>query len=102
MTESIKGQTKVAEAYEAMHRFADALNALEGEEVLAEICRDAGAKFSPDVRLEMIFQLLTVNASGPENIGTRSRHDALDLAEKMGQDWCQWLYHFAVLCTKLA
>ena len=103
MTDNNTTQMKVTSVYKSMRVFADELNEFAGEEVLADICKDFAIKeLAYEVRLELIFRLITANAPEPENVSTLSRHDALDLAEKLGPEWCQWLYRFAVLCTKLA
>lgn len=103
MTDVFTPSTQIAETYEAMRGFADKLNALIGEEVLGPVCRDfARNELANDARMELIFQLLTATADSPDTLGVEVKHDAVQLAETLGPDWCQWLYRFAVLCTKLA
>lgn len=103
MTDVLKPLTQIDETYEAMRAFREKLNELTGEEILVAVCRDfACGKLEDSVRRELILQLLTAKAGGPNEFGLEVKQDAVHLAEMLGPEWCQWLYRFAVLCTKLA
>lgn len=94
--------TQVGVAYSTARAFANALNALDGEEEQARVLTELVLySLTPEARLKLAFAALT---DGDEN-EELSRHDktfALELAMDRGPDWCQWLYKFAVLCTKVA
>jgi hypothetical protein len=57
-----------------------------------------------DERAALIFQGLTVNAGTGNGLelGKADKAFAVELADTIGPDYAQWLYHFSVLVTKLA
>lgn len=90
-------------AYKAMREFTEALNDLQGDEMLGGVFSDFIRHLPEDTRTTLAFQAITHCANGEtEALGFKAKAGALALAEEMGPDWAQWLYKFAVLVTKLA
>jgi hypothetical protein len=83
--------------------FFEALAQWDGEglqdSILAEILRDHATK---DSRAMLAFQVLGLEAGTSDEMTKETKLFAIELAETMGPDWAQWLYHFAKLVTKLA
>lgn len=73
------------------------------QEVDPELAAQALADFTGrlgDMRPDAIFQVLTAG-SDPDGLAPIDQHLAVDVAKLIGPEWAQWMYHFAVLVTKL-
>lgn len=64
--------------------------------------REIAQAFSPADRATLIIELLRA-FSLPEGheLNAADKLLALIMAEKLGHEKAQWLYHFSVLCTRL-
>lgn len=88
--------------YAAMYAFRDEVNKWEGEDLLNSVAADLAATLNEDARAELAFQLLTSGSRDDGEMGVSAKKFAVAFAHKIGPDWGQWLYRFAVLVTKLA
>tara|TARA_R110000868_G_scaffold307378_3_gene568868 strand:+ start:5697 stop:6053 length:357 start_codon:yes stop_codon:yes gene_type:complete len=100
--ESQSNGVDVFQLYNATTNFTFAFTAWTGEEMQLEVAAHLAASLSAEDRARLIFQLLTCSSKEPEVISPADKLFAVHLAEEMGPDWCQWMYHFTVLCTKLS
>ena len=98
-----KAMTRMDETHLAMVEFTDLFNAWDGEEVQADIADDFTQVLTPEARNTLLMQLLlSGHAPNHDSLSFADKEFGLRLAEKLGPDWCQWLYKFAVFMTKVA
>lgn len=99
------GLTKLREAGKA---FFQELAKWDGEELQSETIADLLAEHvTPKSRAQLAMQVLMLevhpsNCDDPVFINRDSKVFAVTLAETLGPESAQWLYHFAKLVTKLA
>lgn len=85
--------------------FFEALGKWDGEKLQAGIVRDLLANITTETRAALAVEALMVNARPEGDKPELSQGDkllALEVAQYVGEDGAQWLYHFAKLVTKLA
>ena len=68
----------------------------------AVAAREMVRHLDDESRAQLVFQLLTHGGTDPVQLTHRDKQFALELSDLIGPDHAQWLYRFAVLCTKLA
>ena len=88
------------ELYETCSSFAETLGDWDGDELQAEALAAMTKKLTPESRCTLVMQVMLAGAND-ENLSVEDKVFAARLADKLGPDWCQWFYHFAVLTTKL-
>ena len=81
--------------------YAEAFNAWDGELQAVE-AMEMARHLDDESRAQLVFQLLTHGGTDPTFLSHRDKQFALELSGLIGPDHAQWLYRFAVLCTKLA
>lgn len=87
--------------------FFEALAEWDGEELQGAIITDLIAQHCTlESRVQLVFQALMNGTSEPAggfaDFTPNGKLFAIDLAETIGPDYAQVLYHFAKLVTKLA
>ena len=92
----------VSQAIDAAQNFVFAFNAWEDEDVQAEMGVALASSLTDVSRAQLIFNLLTYQSTSEARLNDADKHLAVDLAETIGPDRAQWLYHFAVFVTKAA
>ena len=81
--------------------FAEVFNDQDGE-LQAVAAMELAAQLDDESRAQLVFQLLSHGEGDPTFLSHRDKQFALELSDLIGPDHAQWLYRFAVLCTKLA
>ena len=91
----------VTEMCKRSKAFAEVFNAWDGE--LQDVAAmELAAQLDDASRAQMVFQLLTHGEGDTTFLSHSDKQFALELSDLIGPDHAQWLYRFAVLCTKLA
>lgn len=86
----------------AMSVFLDEINEWSGEEELTRIAADFNRGLAPDVRVALLFQMLTANNESCECLSEGDKHLAVALGHEMGPDWSNWLYRFGITASQMA
>jgi hypothetical protein len=86
--------------FDATNNFAFAFTAWTGEEGQQAMGTKLAQSLSDADRADLIFSLLTSQSRTHKELGPEDKIFAVRLAQTLGPDYAQWLYHFAVFCTK--
>lgn len=102
-----KQMTSMDKVHAAGREFFTALAEWDGEELQSQIIAELIAEHcSLQSRVQLASQALMYGTSdlteGPANFTPKGKMLAIEMAETIGPDWAQVLYHFAKLVTKLA
>lgn len=92
----------LTQLHAAANNFSFAFAAWEGEEAQQECATAFARSLCEEDRAALIFSLLTEQAASEQSLSLADKQLALRVANTMGPDWAQWLYHFAVFVTKAA
>jgi hypothetical protein len=86
----------------ATDNFAFAFTAWTGEEVQTYEAMRLARSLSDEDRARLVFQLITeqCDARFENGLSSDDKKFGVTMADTMGPDYAQWLYHFAVFCTK--